>query len=340
MKIMLVAMDAGPSNGLRLVASELIKNNHNVTTIFGMGQPFPEGTSEWIRTEVKSANRVLIGLSSSKERAAEEILAAETAKTMGTSFGFFACTYGEFRRAWFRDIIGYADFVFTVSEKEAEAAKKFSPGANVVPSGNPEWATYFKPALGREEVRSHLGVKSKEKLILSVGSKEALRNMFLWGNLVLSTNGLDQPIRLILARHPGECNPQELYGDILKYSKYPIQFLEGIRSNDAVTGSDLVVSSLSSVGIAGACQRIPVIDYITEFDEMFWTEMSGSSIWEPAELGASRKVNTVAMLAIEMDALLDHQASGTKAMRSAQEKTFSLEQFERAAQKIVAALGP
>jgi hypothetical protein len=169
-------------------------------------------------------------------------------------------------------------------------------------------------------------------MVLVCGSKEIVRNMLLFSNVAMAA---DEELRVFFSRHPGERNSEELYGDILKYAGCRVEFLKIMKSNEAIAGSDLVISSLSAIGITAACQRIPVIDWVTSFDQKWWKEISGFEEWPPMEYGASAKAENLIELQETMENLLDTESMSFGEMTALQKSMLSPEMFRDAA-KIIA----
>lgn len=337
MNIMFVAMDAGPSQALGIIQREVLRRGHPIATELGMGTPFHDGTVELVEKDAASCigGKILIGLSSSKERSREELAAAETARSMGIPYGFMCCNYGEFRRPWFRDVIRDSSFLFTVCESDAQAAKEFAPKATIVGSGNPVWASFFEWPMSRDEVRSRLGIAPDEKLILCSGTKVVDINLAQWESVAHAAKRLrNLKLRVLLSRHPGEQNPPND-----RYSEFvlnpAIQFLSGLNTSQALCGADVLISGHSLTGIESACKRIPMIDFVSDAEEVEWRRLSGSNDWPPAEQGASILARDASYLAATMRELLNTESPMAIIMRAAQEQSFSLEAVQGATKKIV-----
>jgi hypothetical protein len=191
--------------------------------------------------------------------------------------------------------------------------------------------------MSRDEVRARFDVGPDEKLILVGGSKEPLRNALLFGNVVMAVGRLGQMMHtLVFSKHPGEQNPPvTLYEAVLAETDGRGKYLERMRTDDASAGADLVITSISSVGIMGACQRIPVVDHITDIDTRWWRGLSGVDEWEPTDLGASYLAEDIVELEDSIKALLDPESPEAMFQRKDQKKHFRLEDVEGAASKIV-----
>lgn len=291
MNFVVVACDMGPSNALQHVMDALTKSGHGVDSYFGRGSVdfLSRNTEEYAETfrhNVKFADKILLGISSTPERSKEELTAAKIAIEEEVPFGFFCNTFGEFRRPWFREVMKEARFLFVLSESEIEEAADFAPKARIIASGNPDWATYFKPVVSRQESRRMLGVSDDTTLVLAAGSKEMVRNALLWGSVVMAVDNLElkRKFQIALCRHPGESNPENIYHHMLEWSDAPISFLPGgMGFKQALPGADIVVTSLSATGIEAACQRKPVIDFATPLDRKWWEDLSGSAVWPPVD---------------------------------------------------------
>ncbi len=327
MRILIVASDVGPCNALKLVRKELEKQGNAVEAIFCDGQPSTVARTGEMLSALAQADRALIGMSSTRERSAEEMLAAEVAFKDKIPVGIFCNTFGEFCRPWFQNIIPRSSLLFVVNGEEAAAASERFPKQKIVASGNPRWGSYFAPSIPREESRKRLGIAPDEKLILSSGTKEIVTNMLLWSGVITAAASYErnsgQKARVVLSRHPGERNMQDLYQDLIDLADCKVQFSGERSSSDALAGADLAVSSYSEVGIQAACLRIPVIDYVSPFAAKWWENLRAGGRWEPSEEGASCMVRgSVSELSHTIGRLLTPGSAEVRRMKKDQERVF------------------
>lgn len=344
MKVVLVTRDVGNGNGLKLVAQGLGSHGHEIAAFFGEGKPMPEGSLGKIREALQGADWLLVSLSSTEERVAEEHFAMEKAILLGVRIAIFGDIYGSIHRSrWCGDCARHANLLTVVAEEEVAAARKYvGAHTQIVCTGNPYWAEFFKSAVCREEVRSKLGVGPGDKLIVAIGSKEPDRNRALYTDAVKAAGELGRGVQLILTLHPGADHGKDVYSDILAQSPVPVQlFGKGdISSSVLIGGSDVVVTGGGSlVGVEAICRRIPTIDLIHDpLDKEWWRGLSGLDFWPPNRLGVSLLTRSVSDLAVAMKSLLDKRSEAAQKMLAAQEANFSLQMFQGATEKILRAL--
>lgn len=321
MKALLVARDVAPSQALTEVMKELEKQGHEPLACLDFGKPseIPLGTTARL---VADSDIVLIGMSCTAERSAEEINVAQTAITQGIPLALYADTYNCHNRPWFKEVIPQASALFVINEEEAKKARETFPGLIVVASGNPMWEGFCFPKYSRAEVRKQLGIAEDEIFILAPGGKSATVNILFWGGILEALHNAclrDKKFQLVLALHPGDRNseaidpkdqkPLEVYADLVKYSPVPTRMLgKEIPTrliSDLIPGIDLLIESASTIGIEAAHQRKPVIDYFTEVALARMKEGTGSRDWDPCWLGVAKATYCVPDLATIIEQLLD-----------------------------------
>ncbi len=342
MKIVIVTQDVGPGNSLRIIGEKLKSLGHNVEMFLGMGKPLPDGNLDKVSVALIGADRLLMSVSSATNRVLEERHAFTEAKRLGVPVAVFSDIYGMYHRPWFTDLMTKTDILFVTDEQEVETARRYvNATTRIIPSGNPYWTEFFKATVSRKEVRSKLGIKPDEKMVLAVGNKELERNVALYTDLVMTGRELEK-IHMVLTMHPGADHGKDVYDGILKWASCPVQFAgreTGLSSQEMLTGSDLVVAAGgSSVGIMAACLRKPVIDLVHPIDQLFWEELSGLDFWPPTRFGASQLVKEPVDLELAMRLLLKPDSEVLRRMFRAQEANFSASKFENAVEKIVAGL--
>ena len=334
--IVVLTNDAGPSNGLQFVVNELKAQGHIVSDFLGKGKGLDAKIENKASNAMLEADFVLFGISSTPETWVEEVNLANIAKATGKPYGFFCCNWGEFRRPAFASVMKGANLLFTVDEADAKSAKDFvGKDTLVVPSGNPAWADYFNSKMSREEARAKLGVDPDAKILLVNGSKESVRNIILWFSSIEATKMLRMNIKMFISIHPGDPSPTGTYDMFFKSNADHAQKLPtGISTSQALNGVDLLISSISLVGVEAACLRKPVTDFVTPLDEMWWGGLSGSKDWKPAKDGASVLVRNIDDLVSVIDTLnygnncFDDQIEN-------QERVFQRENVEGSAKRIV-----
>lgn len=319
MNIAIVAHDVGPTNALRLVGEELLKQGHFIKSSFGESAPRD------ISAVVTGADRLLLGISSTKESVSEELHAFKEAKRLGIPVAVFSDIYGAYSRSWEKDIVQGAGILFVIDEQEVEATKGYvGAQTNVVVAANPYWAEFFEAGVSRDEVRAQLGVQPEEKMILVAGAKELAKNVLLFNDVVMAARDFRQGLHLVLTIHPAAGHASTAYDDITKWSVHPTQFPSGtLKTPQMIAGADLVVTAGgSTVSIMAACQRVHVIDLMHKLDGHWWKELSGLDHWPPAQLDVSWLARDEHDLSLGIERLLDPSNRDAAEIRDAQETEF------------------
>jgi hypothetical protein len=312
-----------------------------INAFLGQGKPLAISIPE-IETAIKKASAVLLGMSSSLELAKEEIAAGRKAAELGIPFGFYADTYGVYKRPWFKDLREQTSFIFVINENEGRGAKEIFPHAKIIISGNPAWEDFCSPKYSYKEVRINLGIESNEKMVLSPGGKLAISNILLWGAVIEAAHSpilAPFSLKIFLATHPGDPNPPEIYSDLEKFSRIPVKIIpsQNIKISDLVPGCDILIESYTTTGIEAAHQRKPVIDFFTEIALNRLQSMTGTRNWELCDLGAAEPVYGCSLnLANSMARLLTRD--GFAPMKQQQEEIYPHLFKGAVAQKMVFAL--
>jgi hypothetical protein len=273
-------------------------------------------------------------MSSSAERAQEEIIAGNAASRMGF-YGDIPNCHGRARPgSYFAPLATKASLYFGVTQADADAARAIFPNAMLVGSGNPLREQMAFPKFTREQVRERLSIKPDEKLILAAGSKFAGGNIASWMLLHEALACiLHGKFRLFLSVHPGDATIRaidpvnqkalKLYEELAHFCSVPTRVIEKseISSSDLVPGADLIVDFGGSIGIEGAYQQIPSITL--GFDCMWerLEEIQGSRTLELMEekltlLGSTNP----AKLAEQIEVLLT--SAGSSEMRRRQKARY------------------
>lgn len=347
MKFVLVARDVGPSKSLDIIAGTLRVRGHTATAFLGEGKPFPDKLPQMSK-ELRAADCLVVGISSSTERVTEEKFAYSEAKRLDVPIAVFCDNYGTYHRLWWMmgdNFSNSPNSIFVLDESEVSAAKMYvADDTHIIATGNPYWETFFKVPLPCNEVRDRLGIKPEEKMLLAIGSKELERNVPLFTDLVLMAREQeeDERVRVILTMHPGADHGEEVYSNLLRWCNC-VRFAPSsqamVSTQALITGSDIVVTSGgSSVGIMAICQRKPVIDLMHPIDDLWWKELSGLDFWPPAEYDASYYAIDGDDLGAGVSRILDSEDWLRQEMNDAQEEHFSLSAFKNATDAIVAEL--
>lgn len=341
MKVVLVARDIAPSNAFKMVVAEFLGNSwlpsHTSVLVkgaelfVGSGKPL-KATEDEIAAAVKSADVVLVGISSSAELAKEELVACKVAKEASVPYGLYADTFGcAVNRNWFDHVRAEASFVFVLNGKEAEEARKVFSKAKVVASGNPTWDDFFYPKLTREESRAKLGIKDDEVFVLCPGGKSLAINIQHWGFVIEALdfmNGSEYAPRkwnVIFSRHPGDQSAPDAYAELVKFSDIQAKVVapDEMKTSDMIPGMDVMVSCCSTVEIEAVCQRKPVISYIPHTGLVRMRTTMGDK-WEPVEQGVviSSTPGCTFDLADSIDDLLTLDVWNNSFVRSKQEALY------------------
>lgn len=294
MKLTMVARDLAPSRAFGLIEKELAARGVEIASYLGCGKPL-SGTLEQIREDVKGSSLVLLGFSSSPELSKEEIFAAQEAVSAGAPYGFYSDIYGAANRPWFEPLREKTRFVFMMSQKDADQARLIFPNADIVVSGNPILENAFFPPHSYGQMRSSLGIAKDELLIVCPGGKNMIANILHFGGVVEAVARFEDRRRwkIFFLLHPGDPQKPDDYADL--------EIVEGVAARivpaseiaaiDAIVACDIMVSCFSTAGIEAACQRKPVIDYVSKVNLARLKKQTGADRWHPCEQGASREVS-------------------------------------------------
>jgi hypothetical protein len=317
MFVALIGHMMAPSVALNMLSQHLTGRGVPTLSLIGAGKSTNLDFSVIYKLFGK-ANVVLIGMSSLKILAEEELLAAEIAALHNIPFGFYADTYDVFRRPWIsRDLRNKTAFLFLLYQEEKEEAQKIFPNAEIVVSGNPTWEDFFSPSYSKKEVRSILGIKNHEKAVLcSIGT-------ILDVNLTM-LNALDAALtaeknsrthwKVIVGVHPGDQNYIKnpmiyaenfqaripmIYAESFQV-KIPMRFVarKEMATMDIIPGTDYIVDTPgSSIGVKAACLRKPVICYCSDTALNNLEKSITKRSWKPCELGVMLPVHSLDNLA-------------------------------------------
>lgn len=342
MKVVLVARDIAPSKAFGLLAQELTNRGHSSVLLVGNGKPMAV-TTEDIRTAVRRADVVVVGMSSSPQLAEPEIAACTEAALAEIPFGFYGDTFRCHERAregaWFAPFQSQAEFFFAINNGEAKLAGNFFPNATVVATGNPLWEEFGKPPQRtREEVRALIGAPADEIVILAPGGKSPAINCGYWSlladALAEAMEDDDTKYRVILSLHPGDRAPfaidsvggkaLDIYGDLCSFAPVPFQLAPaGITTAELLPGVNLVYEWGSSIGVEAAHRRIPIISVNTALGRKRHEVASGSPKWELCECHASFEVSDAEDLLERVDDCVE-ETDAITLLREDQAKAFPL----------------
>lgn len=204
MKIVFVTRDVGNGAALQSVASLAIAQGHDVTTFFGLGKPFPEGTTDKVRSAIIEANRLVVSLSSSPERVEMETFAMQMAGNYGIPIAIISDMFGMIHRSqWCDSTARHAELLTVIMDSERESARRYvSKRTRIVVAPNPVWVTYFDdPTV--PNVHDRLRIPQGDRILYVGGSKEKNRNTGLLACLRACKGDLPHDVHLIIGSHPG-----------------------------------------------------------------------------------------------------------------------------------------
>lgn len=294
MRIVLVAGDFAESKILSQLKYVLSNDNHEVESFLGEGKPFCGEEIENIRKRVEKSDLVILGTSNTPT--AEAVIAAgEEAIKSGVRFGFCAPGNSFYKLEFFKGCYAQSSFLFVLNEEE-DIARKLFPRADIVAMGNPLLEEMFECPLSREEVREKLNIGEEETLILCPGDKVFAVNFLLFGNVISAVH--DDALKsykphVVIGLHPGDLNDQTLYRELKTYSNIPVQILtrDIMKSAQVIAGADLVVNSVSAIGIQAAMQKKPVISFLTTAAQIDLDKTFGPDYeWPPGKVGVIEKI--------------------------------------------------
>lgn len=296
MRIVAVAHDLAPSEGVGACAEELQKRGWAVEKFLLRGKSFGGNLSD-IASTCQQTDVVLCGFSSSEKLAQEEITAARAAIEKGIPLALYADTFGVYRSPWTDLMREKAQLVFVQTEPECSETRLVFPNAIIVASGSPIYERIFFAARSRSEAREKLGLHEEDRMILIPLGKTIVENGALVALVLQALADMGVPCRPIFTLHPGDTSDPNQYKVVETYPSFQVAKIamlgraDGITSQEALSGADLVITCASATAIEAACMRIPVIDFVPEVLLARMELVRGSRRWERSELGISRKVS-------------------------------------------------
>jgi hypothetical protein len=306
-------------------------------TIVGGGKPI-ELSEEKIRGVVTGAHVLLLGLSSSTERARVEMVAAKIARAANIPFGFYSdmalCPF----RPWLDDLAKDASFICGMLPEDVSSLGSMYPKAKYFNTGNPFRTDMAFPSITREAVREQLGIKLHEKLILAAGGKFATGNFQIWGLLLEELQNFEdrEDVVVMLSPHPGDRTLHAidkgsgkslpLYSEMGEETA--IRTLYAVMPTPvAVAGADLVVDFTGDTSIRSAYLRIPLVNITSELMLSRFEKETGSRAIETADNGSGVHFPTSfseGNLLELVRSLLNPTTERAKGLREAQERAYPI----------------
>ena len=247
LRVVMVGRDAAPSRCFQKLVSALTERSIESALFVGDGKPLKESPDDIRAAIVGGASLVLVGMSSSKELAEPEIVAATAASGAGIPYGFYLDIPRCANREWFGDLRDGAAFFFAPNEGDAENVRKSHPKAQVTVTGNPLREESFFLPFSRAEVRLRLGIAEDEQLILVSLGKSPMANAGvcerLYDELAQFSEGKKKLLRVFLSFHPGDRTPSAVDPAVIRNGvNNAIQWLKDMLNDDRVTSALIEVA--------------------------------------------------------------------------------------------------
>jgi hypothetical protein len=286
--------------------------------------------------DIRHGDTILIGMSSPAANAEVEIRAADMARRYSRPFGFYADTFGAWKREWFKGSLKKAHFLFVVNEAEAREAHEAFPHLAVYPVGNPLWDEFWHPS-NRVEARGYVGALETETVVLSPFTKTPLIN-FIKADMIISaivailrqTSFHDEALdgghvlqyRLVFVIHLGDQTPRiydalESYGSLL----HPNLQIEVIRggAHKILPHADVLIGPATSASNHAIACGVPIIDIDNPLI-MEWTQKdTGSKLTYAALQGAAIPADHKMLFELLAALPLKHENAMLAEMRRCQE---------------------
>jgi len=138
------------------------------------------------------------------------------------------------------------------------------------------------------------------------GDKDLVLNILLFALTIEASGELGLNIRVVIGLHPGDPNSVSSYKDLGRFvpPNVSVTFirreapenvpggmdLRVLPTPHALSGADLVVTFVSTLGYEAACQRIPVICFFPDYGERWLEALTGTSEWEQCKNGTALKI--------------------------------------------------
>ncbi|MBI4118591.1 MAG: hypothetical protein HY455_03595 [Parcubacteria group bacterium] len=295
-ELVLVARDVAPSKALLKLGEAGWPLGIVQHRILGNGTSIDTGVVHTTLNGLRYKACLVSALSSHPHFAETEIRACEEALRRGIPYGFYADTWGIVAgRPHFTEKIKHgASFLFVVNEKEARRAREYFPNAKIVASGNPMQEDWFFPKRTYIDVRLQMGVLPEQIAILCPSGKDLAVNLIHFSGAIEAAGKLNAKAIVFLAIHPGD-PPEHLkhyeflakYAGLVSGTSIRLVTKDAIPCSELLVGCDVVVASMSTIDCEAACQRKPVIDFMSQTALGVHSVLDGGWGWELATEGAS-----------------------------------------------------
>ena len=345
MNVILVGRDVAPSQAFKILAGELRGCDWQVGEFLGNGKPLKASLQE-IRLAAKETDIIVLGMSSSPERSAEELFAGKFALEYKKPLALYADNRSAWQRPHFQDLLAQANLLFVVDNQASAAAQNRFPNLQVVASGNPTWEQYNSPVSSKQEARRQLGFGDEEKLILAPLTKTLTVNLAnlnaiieaIFQSVILQSLG----VKLVVSLHPGEEESQQaFYQELAKFSPVPISLIAKGQAppSHQLVAADLVIviNPEGSVCTEAMFRRVPVIHYATAISSCWNQAETDSTSWTQFEAGTGLQITqSIEELTEGIKSLGLGLGARTRQMLQSQEEVYPKPPVEGAAVRIMA----
>ena len=263
-RALLIAHDAAPSRAFQALAIALAKSHVAIRLLLADAGSNPTPTTEDTLAGVAWADVVVIGMSSERN-AAREVYAASLAHARDKPYGFYADTFGAWKREWFSGFRLNASFLFVVNDEERPEAARYFRNAQISPTGNPEWWKYCVPA-DREVARRLVNAEKRECVVLVPLTKDPAINRTKAIATIDAVNACPGAFCVVFDMHPGDITSPEAYEAEFS-KKLKEETMSGLvfssePADRLIPGADVLVGPSTSPSIHAMAREIVVIDVL------------------------------------------------------------------------------
>ena len=243
-KVLMVSGMLNTTLAFEALKKSLIEAGDTVELYASTMPPVSE-TVQKIKDDVEWADIVLVGMASSPELAAGELVAVTQANTLGKPFGLFADKSGVIAgRDWFTPVRDRASFVFIQFEDDVELAQKTCPHAAVVVTNHPKNEDAAAVNIPPEQIRARLGISQAASMVFVPGTKTLDICLEVLG-LVKEAFALSSrpEFTVVFGQHPGDQNDVSNYDG---FGAVVVPKSAGIRAEDLIPAADVFGNILST----------------------------------------------------------------------------------------------
>lgn len=343
-RAVLVGHDIASCQGLEALEVELRKRGWHVNPYLGRGKEYDSKISHLIYTIPATTDVVILGMSSQKETAHEEIAAGTRAAELRIPTFLYCDLFNTWARPHFAQFIrDHSQLVhfFVLYEESARKVCEWYLGVKAFVTGKPGWEQYGTPPTTRAEARAMLGISEDEKIILCPGGKHIAINMLLFGAVVEVAFGMKPPPTVVLSVHGGDPAGRDAYLCFEEWSDIQVIVPEipRCRASLILPGADVVVASMSTIGEEAGFQKIPTINFISHVAMVHHEQSSGERSWAPIDLGLEDEVlGSIDYLRERISLLFDPDSPLSRAIREKQEELLMMKKPGTAARLMADAI--